>query len=59
MIMDERQWELYRLSIVEGWRESFYKTAVIGAIKHKLTILALQEKASTSVSTPQQRKVTP
>jgi hypothetical protein len=63
MIMDERQWELYRLSVVEGWRESSYKRAVIGAIKHKLMILALQEKASikvteTPTSTAKSRKAT-
>jgi hypothetical protein len=44
--MTERQWELYRLSVVEEWEESPYKRAVIGAIKHKLMILALQDKAS-------------
>jgi hypothetical protein len=44
--MTERQWELYRLSVVEQWQESPYKAAVIGAIKHKLIVLALQEKAS-------------
>ena len=43
---DRGQWELYRLSVVEEWPESPYKAAVIGAIKHKLMILALQEKAS-------------
>ena len=45
--MTERQWELYRLSVVEEWPESPHKAAVIGAIKHKLKILALQEKEST------------
>ena len=60
--MTERQWELYRLSVVEGWQESPLQ-AVIGAIKHKLMILALQEKASIDLpdsptSTPQPRKVT-
>jgi len=44
--MTERQWELYRLSVVEEWPESPHKAAVIRAIKHKLMILALQEKAS-------------
>jgi hypothetical protein len=61
--MTEQQWELYRLSVVEEWPESPRKTAVIGAIKYKLMILALQEKASIdlpdfSTSTPQSRKVT-
>jgi hypothetical protein len=41
--MTERQWELYRLSVVEEWPESSYKSAVIGAIKHKLMTLARQE----------------
>ena len=45
--MTERQWELYRLSVVEEWQESPHKEAVIGAIRHKLMILAQQEKAST------------
>jgi hypothetical protein len=44
--MTERQWELYRLSVVEEWQESPHKAAVIGAIKHKLMILALQENES-------------
>ena len=47
--MTERQWEFYRLSVVEKWPESPYKAAVIGAIKHKLMFLALQEKASTDL----------
>jgi hypothetical protein len=49
MPMTERQWELYRLSVVDEWPESPYKAAVIGAIKHKLMILDLQEKASIKV----------
>ena len=62
--MTERQWELYRLSVVEEWQESPYKAAVVGAIKHKLMILALQEKASIDLldsptSTATQRKATP
>jgi hypothetical protein len=62
--MTERQWELYRLSVVEQWQESSHKAAVIGAIKHKLMILSLQEKASIEVpDTPppreKQRKATP
>ena len=62
--MTERQWELYRLSVVEEWQESPYKAAVIGAIKHKLMILALQEKASIEApdaltSTAKPHKATP
>jgi hypothetical protein len=37
--MNERQWELYRLSIVEKWSESPYKRAVSAAIEHKLMVL--------------------
>jgi hypothetical protein len=44
--MTEQQWELYRLSVVEEWQESPHKAAVVEAIKHKLMILALQEKES-------------
>jgi hypothetical protein len=37
--MNERQWELYRLSVVEQWAESPYKRAVSAAIEHKLMVL--------------------
>lgn len=37
--MNERQWELYRLSVVERWSESPYKRAVSAAIEHKLMVL--------------------
>ena len=37
--MNERQWELYRLSVVEKWSDSPYKRAVWAAIEHKLMIL--------------------
>ena len=50
--MTERQWEFYRHSVVEEWPESPHKAAVIGAIKHKLMILDLQEKASIKVLDP-------
>ena len=40
--MNERQWELYRLSVVERWSESPYKRAVSAAIEHKLMVLELQ-----------------
>jgi len=39
VIMNERQWELYRMSVVETWSESPYKRAVSAAIEHKLKIL--------------------
>jgi hypothetical protein len=38
--MNERQWELYRLSVVETWSDSPYKRAVSAAIEHKLMVLA-------------------
>jgi hypothetical protein len=34
--MSERQWERYRLSVVEEWPESPFKRAVVAAIEHKL-----------------------
>src|ERR1700693_766708 len=37
--MNERPWELFRLSVVETWAESPYKKAVYAAIQHKLMIL--------------------
>lgn len=37
--MNERQWELYRLSVVQTWADSPYKRAVSAAIEHKLMIL--------------------
>ena len=37
--MNERQWELYRLSVVQTWSDSPYKRAVSAAIEHKLMIL--------------------
>jgi hypothetical protein len=37
--MNERQWEFYRLSVVERWSESPYKRAVSAAIEHKLMVL--------------------
>jgi hypothetical protein len=40
--MNERQWELYRLSVVERWSESPYKRAVSAAIEHKLMVLELE-----------------
>lgn len=44
--MTERQWELYRLSVMQKAAESPHKAAVIRAIEHKLMTLDLEEKAS-------------
>ena len=62
--MTERQWELYRLSVVEEWQESPHKAAVVEAIKHKLMILDLQKKNPSKrrmplTSTAKSRKATP
>jgi hypothetical protein len=43
--MTERQWELYRLSVMKEAEESPHKAAVIRAIEHKLMTLDLEEKA--------------
>jgi hypothetical protein len=52
--MNERQWELYRLSVVEQWAESPYKRAVSAAIEHKLMVLgqhtAAREEAKKDAS---------
>lgn len=34
--VNERQWELYRLSVVEEWPDTPLKRAVIRAIQHRL-----------------------
>jgi hypothetical protein len=44
--MNERQWELYRLSVVETWAESPYKRAVSAAIEHKLIVLGHREECT-------------
>jgi hypothetical protein len=49
--MNERQWELYRLSVVETWSESPYKRAVSAAIKHKLMILGQHTAAGVDATT--------
>jgi hypothetical protein len=49
--MNERQWELYRLSVVETWSESPYKRAVSAAIQHKLMILGQHTAAGVNSTT--------
>ena len=49
--MNERQWELYRLSVVETWSESPYKRAVSAAIQHKLMILGQHMAAGVDTAT--------
>ena len=59
--MNERQWELYRLSVVETWSESPYKKAVSAAIEHKLMVLArhiaAREEATRDASVANSRKI--
>jgi hypothetical protein len=45
--MKERQFELYRLTVDERMADSPHKTALINAIKYKLTSLDQQEASST------------
>jgi hypothetical protein len=47
--LTDRQWELYRRSIIEKWPESAHKAAVSAAINYKLMILDLEEKGSIEV----------
>ena len=49
--MNERQWELYRLSVVEAWVESPYKRAVSAAIEHKLMVLGQQPTPAAEETT--------
>jgi hypothetical protein len=44
--MTERQWELYRRSVVERMPDSDYKTAVLAGIAHKLMMLDRIEASS-------------
>jgi hypothetical protein len=48
--MNERQWEFYRLSVVEGLPDSPLKRALLGAIQHKLTTLDSFEEMHASLS---------
>ena len=59
--MNERQWELYRLSLVEKWSDSPYKRAVSAAIEHKLMILgqhtAVREEKDAGVANSRKRYI--
>jgi hypothetical protein len=58
--MNERQWELFRLSVVETWAESPYKKAVYAAIQHKLMILEQDTGAGMNpTTTPTSRRYSP
>jgi hypothetical protein len=45
--MTERQWELYRRSVVERMPESDYKQAALAGIKHRLLSLDYIEAYSS------------
>jgi hypothetical protein len=44
--MTERQWELYRRSVVERQPESEYRTSVLSSINRKLAMLDYMESFS-------------
>ena len=46
-LVTERQWELYRRSVVEKMPDSDYKGTVLKAIAYKLTRLEDREKYSS------------
>jgi hypothetical protein len=46
IVIVERQWELYRRSVIERMPDSDYKTAVLAAIEHRLMMLDRVEAAS-------------
>jgi hypothetical protein len=48
--MTLRQWELYRLSVIEHLPDSPYKTAVIHGIRHKLKVMAMEEASAAALS---------
>jgi hypothetical protein len=47
--MTERQFELYRLSVVENMPDSPYKRAVIEGIQHKLKTIEMEETSHENV----------
>jgi hypothetical protein len=46
----ERQWELYRRSVIEGMPDSDYKTAVLAGIAHALMRLDSIEDSNPRLS---------
>ena len=47
--MSERQWEMYRLSVIEGIPDSPYRAAVLEAILHKLRMLEMLEGSANPI----------
>jgi hypothetical protein len=48
--MSERQWELYRLSVLETWPDSPLKAAIIAGIQHKLAAIDYAEASTDRAS---------
>jgi hypothetical protein len=48
----ERQWELYRMSVVESMPDSPYKTAVLEGIRNKLGMLDMEEASRLAIEIP-------
>jgi len=48
--MTERQWELFRLSVVETWPDSPFKAATIAAIQGKLAAIDYAEASTNRAS---------
>ncbi len=55
--MTERQWELYRLSVIERLRESPYKSAVLDGIRHRLKMIEMEEASAAATHEPLKRKL--
>jgi hypothetical protein len=53
--MTERQWELYRLSVVEKWPDSPHKEATIAGIRHKLAVIENTEAPRNGISSDWKR----
>ena len=52
-LCQERQWELYRLSVVERMPDSEYKTAFLAGIAHKLMRLdSIEADQSSFIEMP-------
>ncbi len=48
--MDERSWELYRLSVVQEMPDCCRKQAILTAIQHKLDLLSKLEGDPPAIS---------
>jgi hypothetical protein len=48
--MTERQWELYRLSVLETWPDSPFKAATIAGIQDKLAVIENAEAPGNRMS---------